>query len=247
MDLWGAPSPDGERVAFQSTRDGNWEIYVTDSDQPTDVGETDRSVRLTVDARMDSFPAWSPDGDRIAFSRSGEGGGIFTMDAEGRAVRRVTEGRDQTPAWSPDGDRIAFGRASDGSDGPDTLMVVDSEGGDARPLGDLRGAAPAWSSDGRRVTFFRDDTVFIANADGASVWEIAQGRHPRFLPDGSLVFGARGGRAGTWRVARWNNGDVTTVVDTIEDDLVPMPSHDGTWLTFASAPKSAREAAGASE
>jgi Tol biopolymer transport system component/CubicO group peptidase (beta-lactamase class C family) len=245
-DLWGAPSPDGEQMAFQSTRDGNWEIYVTDADRSVELAGKDPR-RLTTDTRMDTFPAWSPDGDRIAFSRGGEGGGIFTMDVDGRNVRRVTDRRDVTPAWSPDGERIAFGRASDERSEPDTLMVVDAEGGDARRLGDLHGAAPAWSSDGRRVTFFRDDTVYTANADGTSVREVAEGRHPRFLPDGSLVFGARGGRDGTWRIARWDDGDVTTVVDTIEDDLVPMPSHDGTWLTYASAPKSARGAAGASQ
>jgi CubicO group peptidase (beta-lactamase class C family) len=246
MDLWGAPSPDGQRVAFESTRDGNWDIFVTDADRSEELAGKD-AKRLTTDPRMDTFPAWSPDGTRIAFTRGGDGGGIFTMDSNGRDVRRVTEGRDMTPAWSPDGERIVFGRAAAEPDAPDTLMVVDAEGGDAEPLGELRGAAPSLSADGRSVTFFRDDTVYTANADGTDARAVAQGRHPRFLPDGTLIFAALGGRQDTWRIVRSDDGEITTVVDTHEDDLVPMPSADGTWLTFASAPRTARGASGAAE
>jgi Tol biopolymer transport system component len=127
-------------------------------------------------------------------------------------------------------------------------MVVAADGGDATPLGDeLRGGVPSWSVDGRRITFFRDDVVHTANTDGTSLRRIAEGRHPRFLPDGSLLFGARGGRGGTWRIVRWQDGDVTTVVDTPQDDLLPLPSRDGEWLTFASAPKGARGGSGATD
>jgi CubicO group peptidase (beta-lactamase class C family) len=241
MDMWGAPSPDGEHIAFQTTRDANWEIYSTD-----ELGRN--AKRLTTHPGMDSFPAWSPDGGRIAFGRSGEAEGIYTMDADGGNVRRVTEGRDVTPAWSPDGDRIAFSRAGAEPDDSDTLMVVDTEGGDATSLGDdLGGSAPSWSADGERLTFFRGDAIYTARADGSSVRKIAEGRHPRFLPDTSVVFAARGGRDGTWRIARWRDGALTTVVDTPQDDLLPLPSRDGEWLTFAAAPKGARGGSGASE
>ena len=61
-------SPDGTRIAFSSIRDRNLEIYVMDADGGN-------PVNLTRDPAADRGPAWSPDGQRIAFERSGGGGG----------------------------------------------------------------------------------------------------------------------------------------------------------------------------
>ena len=59
-------SPDGARIAFVSTRDGNPEIYVMNADGTS-------PVRLTSYAGYDADPAWSPDGSRIAFSSDRDG------------------------------------------------------------------------------------------------------------------------------------------------------------------------------
>ncbi len=48
------------KIAFTSTRDGNTEIYVMDGD-----GSNQR--RVTVNPASDEYPAWSPDGKKIAF------------------------------------------------------------------------------------------------------------------------------------------------------------------------------------
>jgi Tol biopolymer transport system component len=57
-------------------------------------------------------PAFSPNGKRIAFARLG--GGIFSMNLDGKGLRRLTSnGRDSFPAWSPDGKQIAFLRPTE--------------------------------------------------------------------------------------------------------------------------------------
>ena len=77
-------SPDGRRIAFSSTRDGNSEVYVMTAD-----GKNQR--RLTRDPASDGSPSWSPDGRRIAFLRWHNGmADVHVMRADGTHVRRLT-------------------------------------------------------------------------------------------------------------------------------------------------------------
>ena len=98
-------SPDGKRIALRKIVDGsNSEVYVADAD-----GSNLRN--LTHDPAFDGWPAWSPDGRRIAFA-SNRGGNqqIYVMDADGGHVTRVVhrEGRATAPKWAPDGKALYF-------------------------------------------------------------------------------------------------------------------------------------------
>jgi dipeptidyl aminopeptidase/acylaminoacyl peptidase len=65
--------------------------------------------QITTGANAALDPAYSPGGQRIAFTRLGVG--IFTMNPDGTGLRRLTTGgRDSYPAWAPNGGRIAFVR-----------------------------------------------------------------------------------------------------------------------------------------
>ena len=133
--------------------------------------------RLTSGPDADRFPAWSPDGSTIAFTRftPTDGGELWLVRPDGSGLRQLTHagaGSKQQPAWSPDGRFLAFTAAYfhptrvwievlDLSTG---RMTAVSEGPmDGQPL---------WSPDGTTIVYTRrsdtgeDDDLFAVNRDG---------------------------------------------------------------------------------
>jgi TolB protein len=98
---------------------------------------------------------YAPNGRRLAAVISVDGAAeIFTVDADGRNLKRLTNHKaiDVGPAWSPDGGRIAF--VSDRTGSPQ-IYVMDSDGGGQRRLS-FEGSyntSPAWSPDGRWIAY----------------------------------------------------------------------------------------------
>jgi TolB protein len=102
INNWPAFSPDGRQVAFGSSREGTFQIYLMNAD-----GTGVR--RLTDGPGFAARPAWSPDGKRLAFTSNRDGNyQVHVIGADGRGLCRVTAGseRDDFPAWHPDGRRL---------------------------------------------------------------------------------------------------------------------------------------------
>lgn len=188
-------SPDGSRIAFSGTRDGNLEIYVMNADGTN-------QIRLTTAQGWDDEPAWSPDGLRIAFvsRRNANDPEIYVMNADGTNPVRLTtkNGDDVSPAWSPDGSRIVF---SSQREGGSQIWVMNADGSGVSRLtsGDFGGGQPAWSPDGSKIAFQRGasasrSAIFLMNADGSNVTRLSDvfdwAGDPTWSPDGrKIAFG----------------------------------------------------------
>ena len=108
-------------------------------------------------------PAFSPDGNQVAFTLKGgpKTSGIYTALIDGEKPLRLTDNPgDYAPTWSPDGRRIAFVRYS--KDGLN-IYVVSSLGGTEHKLHATVGEYLNWSPDGKVL-------AFSEGADSSHTW-----------------------------------------------------------------------------
>ena len=90
-------SPDGERLAFNSARSGNAEVYTMSADG-SDVKQ------ITFNSANDTGPIWSPDGKQIAFTSDRDGNAeVYVMRSNGAHEVRLTnnDAFDATVSWQP--------------------------------------------------------------------------------------------------------------------------------------------------
>ena len=153
-------------------------------------------ARAITTVQGDWAPTWSPDGSRIAFSRTaGNAKGIYVVNQDGSGVKRLTNpgggDSDSDPEWSPLGNRIAFVRSG-------AIYAIDADGANARELTSV-GLSPSWSPDGSRIAFIKGNekaAVHTMAADGSNIVRVSddtlQAKNPAWSPDGrSIVFHGR--------------------------------------------------------
>jgi len=229
LDAFPAWSPDGERIAFASDRDGNWEIYVMDAD-----GVEQRRLTRTPE-EDESSPAWSPDGERIAYVTGviRNDPTIHVMNSDGSGRKRLAAGN--WPSWSPDGEKIVYNDT--------TLAVMNADGSGQRRPDDpslvrrLTPAAyaeePAWSPDGTRIAFVSTPgiggtEIYVIDAGGSErtrLTDIPGDDHwpPTWSPDGTRIAFTSEGTEGNPEIYVMNSdgSGLTRLTDDPAEDMFP--------------------------
>jgi Tol biopolymer transport system component len=208
-NLDGAWSPDGSRIAFQSTREGRDDIFLLDL-------QTGATRRLTDGRGFNEYPSWSPDGRWILFNSTRDGvrdtagtgyyRDLYLMRPDGSDIHRLAEhtGTFNFAAWNPDGRSLVL--ESDRA-GPWDVYTMAVDGSGLQQLTHherIGGSAgfPRWSPDGTRVVFG------ASQADGQP----------------ALIYWLRVGDSQPHRV--------TSISPGIQFDGFPDWSSDGGWIVF---------------
>ena len=232
---------DGALPAGVGQRIGSGKRTSDDSSEPRN---------LTNHEQADSWPAWSPDGQHIAFSSNRDSDHeIYVMEKDGSNPRRLTDNLalDEHPAWSPDGRSIVFRSSRDGNG---EIYAMDSDGSNPRRLTDNSASDefPAWSPDGQHIAFSsnRDGSnyeIYVMDSDGSSLRRLtdnlASDRHPAWSPDGPdgqyIAFSSnRDGSNYEIYVMDSDGSNPRRLTNHRRDHKSPAWSADGQYIAFSS-------------
>ena len=212
----------------------------------------DRGPRPELVNRVtNAYPAYSPDGQTIAFMSNA--GGEFDVHVVNPATgvrRRLTDadGQDGMPVWSPDGSRIAFRSMRDGRS---QIYVMEADGSDQRNVSDSpwHDEHPVWSPDGEWILFAsrgRDTNdaenfdLYVMRQDGTGIRQITETpeteTYPAWSPDGARIACRLVLPDGNWEVAVMDadGSNVRLPAPHPAVDGWPAWSPDGRRIAFTS-------------
>jgi len=188
-DRYATYSPSGERIVFESNREGNWEIYLMDANGMN-------QQRLTFDEKDDRRPTWHPSGEKILFesSRSGKSE-LYIQDLKSLKVKKISSFEKGEPvfgSFSPDGKTIAVSLKE--SDDISNIILLDTNGRIIKELTsfDKRSYYPKWSTNGKEIVYFsrketnnQDDEIYKLNIESGIEERLTNWPKHNFCPSWS--------------------------------------------------------------
>lgn len=229
----------GGVLTFRSDRTGRPGIFIMNADG------TDQ--RLVTDRVDSSFPDFSPDGERIAFTTTAPYMGTLTTTTMDGSDQRVLLARNRSisePDWSPDGTRLVFIFHTHQYFSISVMGLFDA---DYLPLTkavtEQINATPRWSPDGSLIAFSSnragDSEIYVMDSDGGNVRQLTDNDTPDYSPswspDGSqIAFASR--RDGNWDLYAMDilGNNVQRLTEHTSMDVEPAWSPDGNRLAFSS-------------
>lgn len=219
----GSLSADGARLVY--------------SDMSSNIAVLDLArmqISTLTNSRNDFNPIWSPDGNRIAFMRYGEGTQIFIMDSDGTNIQPVISisYTSQLAGWSPDSEQILYSTSS--MDGNWTVRLVSIATGDETDLfeANLDSPAPVFSPDGEWIAFLdrvpgkMANGLYLIHPDGSGKKLVVQA-------DYWPVGGVNWSPDGNWLIFSIINTDAFTansingLLNLATCDVIPLLNLDG--------------------
>ncbi|MBN1963433.1 MAG: PD40 domain-containing protein [Anaerolineae bacterium] len=230
------PAPSGQ-IVFASNRDGDYDLYLVNSDGT--------GLVQVFDTPNDEIePAWSPDGSQIVFASDADGDfDLYTINADGTGLTgplTVNTASDRMPAWSPSGQYWAY--ASDASGEWDIMRMATADQSTLNlgtPGMDDRN--PTWSPDSTRIAYQSgtgsEIDIYVMHPDGSNKTQLtsAAGRdiEPAWSPNGLRIAFASN-RSSNFELYTMSTGgaDVIAVTDRTAADRAPGWSPDSSYLVL---------------
>lgn len=231
------------RIAFVTADDSGDErefaVQIADYD-----GQNGRNILTSDDPLMS--PAWSPDGERLAYVSFEEDRrpAVYIHDIAAGERERVSDrtGINSAPAWSPDGRRLALTLSHEGSP---SIYVMDIDSGDMERVTRERSidTSPTWTPDGESLLFTSDRSggpqIYRVAADGSGdverlTFDGDYNAAPDVGPDGERFAFIHRTEEGHDRVAiqEIDDGNMRVLTDGRQDDSVSF-APNGRMLLYA--------------
>jgi len=197
--------------------------------------------QLTTGKPGNFFPAWSADGEKLAFvSTRNQKREIWIIDSSGKNERLITSGF--LPAWSPDGRQLAFTRPDAKRRRQIWIIGVDGRG-EQQLTSEGLNHCPTWSPKGDKIAYWSGDArgfgqVWVMGSDGTHPKQLTHSEKNEYTPDGSSA------NAPAWlfskRIAYWSGierryGQILTMnpdgsnQKQLTNEPAPAVSDNPTW------------------